>query len=117
MGASLTDGCRPRPPFTRSKHVRAAWRSQNCHKIVAHTVGSCAPPGNRTIPEGGHLTRSRQSRLAIVALIACLVTGLTAGTAGGATGSPTGAGSTLIAPLETFWKEDFKSKCGNEVTY
>jgi phosphate transport system substrate-binding protein len=63
------------------------------------------------------LTRSRQSRLAIVALTACLVTALTAGTASAATGSLTGAGSTLIAPLETFWKEDFKSKYGNEVTY
>jgi phosphate transport system substrate-binding protein len=54
--------------------------------------------------------------LAAAAAIACLATGLTASSAAAA-GSLTGAGSTLVAPLEAYWGQEFQHLYGNTVTY
>jgi len=54
--------------------------------------------------------------LAAAAAIACLATGLTASSAAAA-GSLTGAGSTLIAPLEAYWGQEFQHLYGDTVTY
>ena len=54
--------------------------------------------------------------LAAVAAIACLATGLMASSAMAA-GSLTGAGSTLVAPLEAYWAQEFQHLYGDTVTY
>jgi phosphate transport system substrate-binding protein len=54
--------------------------------------------------------------LAAAAAIACLATGLTASGAAAA-GSLTGAGSTLVAPLEAYWGQEFQHLYGDTVTY
>jgi len=54
--------------------------------------------------------------LAAVAAIACFTTGLTASTAAAA-GSLTGAGSTLVAPLEAYWAQEFQHLYSDTVTY
>jgi phosphate transport system substrate-binding protein len=51
-----------------------------------------------------------------VVVIACLTAAFASPATAGAY-SLTGAGSTLIAPLETLWAEDFQKKYGNTVTY
>jgi phosphate transport system substrate-binding protein len=51
-----------------------------------------------------------------IVVIACLTAGFASPVAASAY-SLTGAGSTLIAPLETLWAEDFHKKYGNTVTY
>jgi phosphate transport system substrate-binding protein len=58
-------------------------------------------------------------RLPIVAAIAAM-TSLTAGfvsPAGASAYSLTGAGSTLVAPLEAFWASDFQRRYGDTITY
>lgn len=64
------------------------------------------------------MRRTTKSALAFAALIACLATGLTYGAAGAAasTGSLTGAGSTLVAPFEALWGQEFEKR-GISVTY
>jgi phosphate transport system substrate-binding protein len=54
--------------------------------------------------------------LAVAAAIACLAAGLTASNAAAA-GSLTGAGSTLVAPLEAYWAQEFQHLYGDSVTY
>jgi phosphate transport system substrate-binding protein len=54
--------------------------------------------------------------LAAAAAIACLATGLMASSAAAA-GSLTGAGSTLLAPLEAYWGQEFQHLNGDTVTY
>ncbi|MFI5008808.1 MAG: phosphate ABC transporter substrate-binding protein PstS [Solirubrobacterales bacterium] len=54
--------------------------------------------------------------LAAAAAIACLATGLLASSAAAA-GSLTGAGSTLVAPLEAYWGQEFQHLYGDTVTY
>jgi phosphate transport system substrate-binding protein len=54
--------------------------------------------------------------LAAVAAIACMATGLMASSAAAA-GSLTGAGSTLVAPLEAYWGQEFQHLYGDTVTY
>jgi phosphate transport system substrate-binding protein len=54
--------------------------------------------------------------LAAVAAVACMATGLMAGSAAAA-GSLTGAGSTLVAPLEAYWGQEFQHLNGGTVTY
>lgn len=78
--------------------------------------GMLLPP---TTPNllGGQLRRTPKSALAFAALIACLVPGFTYGAASAAaSGSLTGAGSTLIAPFEAYWGQEFEKK-GDKVTY
>jgi phosphate transport system substrate-binding protein len=58
-------------------------------------------------------------RLPIVAAIAAM-TSLTAGfvsPAGASAYSLTGAGSSLVAPLEAFWAQDFQRRYGDTITY
>ena len=54
--------------------------------------------------------------IALVAVIACLATGIMTSSAA-ATGSLTGAGSTLVAPLEAYWAQEFQHLYGDTVTY
>jgi phosphate transport system substrate-binding protein len=65
---------------------------------------------------GGHLTRARNPKIAIAAVIACLAAGVMASSAAAA-GSLTGAGSTLVAPLEAYWAQEFQHLYGDTVTY
>jgi phosphate transport system substrate-binding protein len=56
----------------------------------------------------------------LVIAVVVLLTSVTAGfasPAGAGAYSLTGAGSTLIAPLETLWGTDFQSKYGDTITY
>lgn len=63
------------------------------------------------------MRRTTKSALASAALMACLATGLTYGAANAAaSGSLTGAGSTLVAPFEAYWGQEFE-KMGVTVTY
>lgn len=62
------------------------------------------------------MTRKRLPAVVAVTVIACLASAFASPVAASAY-SLTGAGSTLIAPLETLWAEDFKSKYGDTVTY
>jgi phosphate transport system substrate-binding protein len=54
--------------------------------------------------------------LAVVATAVCLLAGALADQAA-ASGSITGAGSTLVAPLEAYWAQDFEHLYGVSVTY
>ena len=59
-------------------------------------------------------------RLSIVvtaALLTCLTGGFTASPAGASAASLTGAGSTLVAPLEATWAIDFERRYGDSVVY
>lgn len=62
------------------------------------------------------MIRARIPMLAAAATIACMATGLMAGSAAAA-GSLTGAGSTLVAPLEAYWGQEFQHLTGGTVTY
>jgi phosphate transport system substrate-binding protein len=62
------------------------------------------------------LRRPRYSMLAVATAIASLATGLMASGAAAA-GSLTGAGSTLVAPLEAYWGQEFQHLYGDTVTY
>jgi phosphate transport system substrate-binding protein len=62
------------------------------------------------------LTRARHPKLAVAAAIACLATGITASSAAAA-GSLTGAGSSLVAPLEAYWAQEFQHLYSDTVTY
>jgi phosphate transport system substrate-binding protein len=62
------------------------------------------------------LIRARIPMLAAAAAVACMATGLMASSAAAA-GSLTGAGSTLVAPLEAYWGQEFQHLYGDTVTY
>jgi phosphate transport system substrate-binding protein len=62
------------------------------------------------------LTPKRLSTVVAIVVIACLTAGFASPVAASAY-SLTGAGSTLIAPLETLWATDFQRKYGDTVTY
>lgn len=62
------------------------------------------------------MTRTAPTKIAVAAVIGCLMAGLAASSASAA-GSLTGAGSTLVAPLEALWAQDFQTRYGDTVTY
>lgn len=62
------------------------------------------------------MTRARHPKLAVAAAIACMATGTMASSAAAA-GSLTGAGSTLVAPLEAYWAQEFQHLYSDTVTY
>jgi phosphate transport system substrate-binding protein len=62
------------------------------------------------------LTPKRLSTAVAIMLMTCLTVGLSA-PAGASAYSLTGAGSTLVAPLETFWASDFQRRYGDSITY
>jgi phosphate transport system substrate-binding protein len=66
---------------------------------------------------GGQLTRTRQAVLAIATMGTCLLTGVAYATPSASASELTGAGSTLVAPLEAIWAEEFKRETGTAVTY
>jgi phosphate transport system substrate-binding protein len=62
--------------------------------------------------------KRQKLRIAAVAAAMLSVTAIfAAGPAGASAYSLTGAGSTLVAPLETFWASGFESKYGDHITY
>jgi phosphate transport system substrate-binding protein len=65
---------------------------------------------------GGPLKAKRFPIVAILAVVTCL-TALLVPISGASAFTLTGAGSTLVQPLETFWASDFQSKYGDSVKY
>jgi phosphate transport system substrate-binding protein len=55
--------------------------------------------------------------IAISVVLTCLTAGLAPSPAAASTTSLTGAGSTLIAPLESLWASDFQRRYGDSITY
>src|ERR1700692_971134 len=74
------------------------------------------PPKKLEIRRGGPLTAKR---LPIVAIMTACVAAALLGpaTSGASAYSLTGAGSTLIAPLEAYWAADFNTRYSDTVTY
>ena len=62
------------------------------------------------------MTLKKLRIVAVLTAAACLMPAL-ASPAGASAFSLTGAGSTLIAPLETYWATDFQRRYGDTVTY
>ncbi len=62
------------------------------------------------------MTPKRSLIIAVIVVITSLTAGF-ASPAGASAYSLTGAGSTLIAPLETLWATDFQRKYGDTITY
>ena len=62
------------------------------------------------------MTPKRLPVAVAIVVIACLMAGFASPAAAG-TYSLTGAGSTLIAPLETLWATDYQKKYGDTITY
>ena len=62
------------------------------------------------------MTAKRLRIVAVIGGLACLAPGL-ASPAGASAFSLTGAGSTLIAPLEAHWAQDFEGKYPDKITY
>ena len=63
------------------------------------------------------MTRNRLPIVTILAVMACLTAVLVPSPAGASTYSLTGAGSTLVAPLESFWASDYQHRYGDTITY
>jgi phosphate transport system substrate-binding protein len=63
------------------------------------------------------LTPKRLPVIATIAVMTCLTAVLAVSPAGASAYSLTGAGSTLIAPLETFWGSDFQRRYSDTITY
>jgi phosphate transport system substrate-binding protein len=63
------------------------------------------------------LTHTRHPLLKIVAVVTCLSAGLLSSSATASATSLTGAGSTLVAPLEAYWAQGFEHQYGYSVTY
>lgn len=61
------------------------------------------------------MIRTRHSLLALVAVVMSLMAAVMASAAQAS--SLTGAGSTLVAPLEAYWAQDFEHRYGIQVTY
>jgi phosphate transport system substrate-binding protein len=70
-------------------------------------------PDNR----GGPLTRKRSPIVTKLAVMTCLVAAFAVSPAAASAYSLTGAGSTLIAPLEANWAKNFEERYGDKVTY
>jgi phosphate transport system substrate-binding protein len=67
---------------------------------------------------GGPLTPKRRLPIvAITVVMTCLSAVLASSPAGASAYSLTGAGSTLIAPLEAYWAKGFEQRYGDSVTY
>jgi phosphate transport system substrate-binding protein len=63
------------------------------------------------------LTPKRLPIVTVMAVMTCLTGILMASPAGASAYSLTGAGSTLIAPLEAYWAKNFEERYGDKVTY
>ena len=63
------------------------------------------------------MTAKRLPIVAIMTVMTCLTAVLAVSPAGASAYTLTGAGSTLVAPLETFWASDFQSKYGDTINY
>ena len=63
------------------------------------------------------MTRKRLSIIAATAVTTSLIAGSALGSAVASAASLTGAGSTLVAPLEGAWAIDFERRYGESVTY
>jgi len=63
------------------------------------------------------LTPKRLPSITLITVMTCLSWMLLANPAGASAYSLTGAGSTLIAPLESLWASDFEHRYSNMVTY
>ncbi len=63
------------------------------------------------------MTSKRLSVVVITALVTCVTGGFAANPAGASAASLTGAGSTLVAPLEATWAIDFERRYGDSVVY
>jgi len=63
------------------------------------------------------LTAKRLPIVAIMTVLTCMTAVLAVSPAGASAYTLTGAGSTLVQPLETFWASDFQSKYGDTITY
>lgn len=63
------------------------------------------------------MIRTRHPLLKIVAVVTCLSAGLLSTSATASATSLTGAGSTLVAPLEAYWAQGFEHQYGYGVTY
>ena len=63
------------------------------------------------------MTRTRHPLLKIAAVVTCLTVGLLSSSAAASATSLTGAGSTLVAPLEAYWAQGFEHQYGYSVTY
>lgn len=59
----------------------------------------------------------KRSRILILTLVALVAGALVGPAANAMADSLTGAGSTLVAPLEAYWANDYHSRTGNSVTY
>ena len=59
----------------------------------------------------------KRSRILILTLVALVGAALGPASSAMAAGSVTGAGSTLLAPLEAYWAADYHNKTGVSVTY
>jgi phosphate transport system substrate-binding protein len=55
--------------------------------------------------------------IAVAAVITCLMAGPALSPAAASAYSLTGAGSTLLAPLEAYWASDFEHRYGDKITY
>ena len=66
---------------------------------------------------GGPLTPKRLSIVTILAVMTSLMAMLVSGPAEASAYSLTGAGSTLVAPLEAFWAQNFEQRYGDKITY
>ncbi len=63
------------------------------------------------------MTAKRLPIVAIMTVLTCMTAILVPGPAGASAYSLTGAGSTLVQPLEAFWAEGFQRKYGDTITY
>jgi phosphate transport system substrate-binding protein len=63
------------------------------------------------------LTLKRNPLLKTMAVVTCLTAGLLSSSATAFATSLTGAGSTLVAPLEAYWAQGFEHQYGYQVTY
>ena len=63
------------------------------------------------------MTRKRVSIIVVAAVSTCLIAGSAFGSTVANAASLTGAGSTLVAPLEAAWAIDFERRYGESVTY
>ena len=63
------------------------------------------------------MTRTRLPIVTIMTVMACLTVVLLPSPARASAYSLTGAGSTLLAPLETYWASDYQHRYGDTITY